>query len=75
MFDILRQKYKIQAIYDPCSYPGIQCKFYYNNYIGDNTQTGIQLAKVQNVDTKIINGAKKEKKNKMEKNMNITEVT
>jgi hypothetical protein len=30
LFDILTIKYKIQAIYDPCSYPGIQCKFYYN---------------------------------------------
>jgi TATA-box binding protein (TBP) (component of TFIID and TFIIIB) len=30
--DILKYKYKIQSIYDPCSYPGIQCKFYYNSY-------------------------------------------
>jgi len=28
--DILKFKYNIQAMYDPCSYPGIQCKFYYN---------------------------------------------
>ena len=28
--DILKFKYNIQSIYDPCSYPGIQCKFYYN---------------------------------------------
>jgi len=28
--DILKYKYNIQAIYDPCSYPGIQCKFYFN---------------------------------------------
>jgi TATA-box binding protein (TBP) (component of TFIID and TFIIIB) len=27
---ILKQKYNIQSIYDPCSYPGIQSKFYYN---------------------------------------------
>lgn len=26
---ILKYKYNIQALYDPCSYPGIQCKFYY----------------------------------------------
>ena len=39
--DILKSKYNIQAIYDPCSYPGIQCKFYYNNDIG--VQTGIQI--------------------------------
>ena len=30
LFDILKFKYNIQAIYDPCSYPGIQCKFYHN---------------------------------------------
>jgi hypothetical protein len=42
LYDILRYKYKIQAIYDPCSYPGIQCKFYYNPDIG--VQTGIQIS-------------------------------
>jgi hypothetical protein len=41
LFDILRSKYNIQAIYDPCSYPGIQCKFYYNNDVG--IQNGIQI--------------------------------
>ena len=30
LYDILKIKYNIHAIYDPCSYPGIQCKFYYN---------------------------------------------
>jgi len=28
--ELLKNKYNIQCIYDPCSYPGIQCKFYYN---------------------------------------------
>ena len=41
LYDILRCKYNIQAIYDPCSYPGIQCKFHYNNDIG--VQTGTQI--------------------------------
>lgn len=41
LFDTLRNKYNIQAMYDPCSYPGIQCKFYYNNDIG--IQSGIQI--------------------------------
>jgi len=31
LFDILKDKYKILALFDPCSYPGIQCKFYYND--------------------------------------------
>lgn len=30
MFNLLRNKYNILSIYDPCSYPGIQSKFYYN---------------------------------------------
>lgn len=30
LFQILKYKYHIHAIYDPCSYPGIQCKYYYN---------------------------------------------
>jgi TATA-box binding protein (TBP) (component of TFIID and TFIIIB) len=44
LFDILRDKYKIQSIFDPCSYPGIQCKFYYNNNINDDIQSGIQIS-------------------------------
>jgi TATA-box binding protein (TBP) (component of TFIID and TFIIIB) len=40
LFDILKYKYKIHAIYDPCSYPGIQCKFYYD--INSNMQNGIK---------------------------------
>jgi TATA-box binding protein (TBP) (component of TFIID and TFIIIB) len=40
--DILKYKYNIQAIYDPCSYPGIQCKFYYNPDVP--SQTGSQIS-------------------------------
>jgi len=42
LYDILKFKYNIQAIYDPCSYPGIQCKFYYNPDI--DIQTGCQIS-------------------------------
>ena len=32
---ILRsKKYGIESAFDPCSYPGIKCKFYFNNEIG-----------------------------------------
>jgi hypothetical protein len=31
MYELLKYKYKINSAYDPCSYPGIQCEFYYNN--------------------------------------------
>lgn len=40
--DILKYKYNIQSIYDPCSYPGIQCKYYYNPDI--ELQTGCQIS-------------------------------
>ena len=40
--DILKFKYNIQSMYDPCSYPGIQCKFYYNPDIG--IQNGCQIS-------------------------------
>ena len=30
LFHILKYEYNIHSLYDPCSYPGIQCKFYYN---------------------------------------------
>ena len=40
LYDILQLKYNIEAIYDPCSYPGIQCKFYYN--MNKKQQNGCQ---------------------------------
>ena len=29
LYTLLRGKYGIAAVYDPCSYPGVQCKLYY----------------------------------------------
>ena len=37
---ILNNNYKIETAFDPCSYPGVKCKFYYNN-IDDVEQNGI----------------------------------
>tara|TARA_B100000902_G_scaffold396578_1_gene458009 strand:+ start:1925 stop:3055 length:1131 start_codon:yes stop_codon:yes gene_type:complete len=38
---ILRgNKYNIETSYDPCSYPGVKCKYYYNNLIEKDKQTG-----------------------------------
>ena len=52
--DILKKKYNIQCIYDPCSYPGIQCKFYYDE--NEKTHTGSIISKektsLQNKDVK-----------------------
>jgi TATA-box binding protein (TBP) (component of TFIID and TFIIIB) len=38
LFDIIKSKYNINSSYDPCSYPGIQCEFYYDSTI--TIQTG-----------------------------------
>jgi hypothetical protein len=42
LYDILKFKYNIQSIFDPCSYPGIQCKFYYNPDV--DIQNGCQIS-------------------------------
>ena len=42
LYDILKYKYNIQSIYDPCSYPGIQCKFYHNPDV--DLQNGCQIS-------------------------------
>jgi hypothetical protein len=31
-------KYGIESSYDPCSYPGVKCKFYFNNELGFDTE-------------------------------------
>jgi len=40
LYSLLKYKYKINSAYDPCSYPGIQCEFYYDPLI--DKQTGRQ---------------------------------
>lgn len=38
LHSILRgDKYRIEAAYDPCSYPGVKCKYYFNNELGFDT--------------------------------------
>ena len=36
-------KYNIETAFDPCSYPGVKCKFYFNKEVGFDTtnQTGV----------------------------------
>jgi len=41
LYTILREKYKINVVYDSCSYPGLQCEFYYDQT--KTIQTGQQL--------------------------------
>jgi len=42
LHDLLKFKYRINSNFDACSYPGIQCKFYYDNTILPDKQTGQQ---------------------------------
>ena len=42
LFDKLKYKYRIHTSYDPCSYPGIMSKFWYNE--GEDVQTGIKTS-------------------------------
>jgi hypothetical protein len=38
LYAILRSdKYGIESAYDPCSYPGVKCKFYFNHDLGFDT--------------------------------------
>jgi hypothetical protein len=40
MYDLLKYTYNINCAYDPCSYPGIQCEFYYDT--AASVQNGCQ---------------------------------
>jgi len=39
LYSMLKYKYGINVIYDSCSYPGVQCKFYYNKLNKANNGT------------------------------------
>lgn len=41
-------KYGIESAYDPCSYPGVKCKYYFNNEFGFDS--GKQNGKIQTGD-------------------------
>lgn len=43
LHNILKSKYNIDTAFDPCSYPGVKCKFYFNNSIDINSslQNGV----------------------------------
>jgi hypothetical protein len=44
LHSVLRNKYKIESAYDPCSYPGVKCKYYFNNELGfDNPNQNGQI--------------------------------
>lgn len=41
-YKLLKYKYKINSNFDPCSYPGIQCEFYYDSLMTEKDQHGVQ---------------------------------
>ena len=43
LYSILRNKYNIETAFDPCSYPGVKCKFYFNHdyHYDKEKQTGV----------------------------------
>ena len=43
LHNLLKSKYNIDTAFDPCSYPGVKCKFYFNNSIDINSslQNGV----------------------------------
>ena len=47
---IRSEKYRIESAYDPCSYPGVKCKFYYNNDIQNEEE---QLGQILPEDRKM----------------------
>jgi hypothetical protein len=69
LYEILKYKYNINCMYDPCSYPGIQCKFYYDPDLVK--QTGNKITK-ENLLSKDMVYKKKEK---TDKNSKIVEVS
>ncbi len=48
LHNILKRKYGIETSFDPCSYPGVKCKFYFNNELNFNTEE--QIGKIMKED-------------------------
>jgi len=67
LYSILKsQKYAIETAYDPCSYPGVKCKFYFNHDIGFNST--MQKGQIQEAD-------KHMKMNELISNKKYTEIS
>ena len=57
LHNILKYNYNIHSLFDPCSYPGIQCKFFYNpeNTNNDGVCHCTQKCEINNKKKKKIN--------------------
>jgi hypothetical protein len=62
LYSILRSdKYNIETAFDPCSYPGVKCKFYFNNNqpFDKSLQSGLIETTDQNMKLYELDGSKK----------------
>jgi TATA-box binding protein (TBP) (component of TFIID and TFIIIB) len=59
LYHLLKYKYRINCNYDACSYPGIQCKFFYVQGLHAGEQTGQQPAHSMDDATTMTNKHKK----------------
>ena len=59
LYHLLKYKYRINCNYDACSYPGIQCKFFYVQGVHAGEQTGQQPAHSMDDATTMTNKHKK----------------
>ena len=53
-YELLKMKYNIQSIYDPCSYPGIQCKIYYDTEENRIVKTIDKIEVVEEMTKKLV---------------------
>jgi hypothetical protein len=67
LHSILRSsKYKIESAYDPCSYPGVKCKYYFNNEIGFD---------VENQNGQVVLEDRMQKMSELGDNLKYTEIS
>lgn len=66
LHSILRNKYKIEAAYDPCSYPGVKCRFYFNHENGFDRKMQNGLIHMED---------RKQKRGELMENKRYTEVS
>ena len=73
LFQTLKYDYNIQASYDPCSYPGIQCLFYYN--LKNKEHNGVHMKDLlKSEDDKSEDGKSEDGKNEDGKNEDGKEI-
>jgi hypothetical protein len=60
------EKYRIESAYDPCSYPGVKCKYYFNNNL--DYDYSIQAGHIKKEDRNM-------KKSELDDNKEYTEIS